>query len=72
MTKTITIKRGNEEDKVKVLFGKIDGEFQVKTEPYKMVIEDAVGNMLDDIGHWDYEYLKETIVFEQTNVAVGL
>lgn len=72
MTKTITIKRDNEEEKIKVLFGKIDGEFQVKTEPYNMVIEDAVGNMLYDIGYWDYQYLKEAIVFEETNVAVGL
>lgn len=72
MIKIITIKRETEEEKIKVLFGKIDDEWQVKTEPYNMVIEDAVGNMLDDIGKWDYEYLKEAIVFEETNVAVGL
>ena len=72
MIKTITIKRETEEEKIKVLFGKIDDEWQVKTEPYNMVIEDAVSNMLDDIGKWDYEYLKEAIVFEETNVAVGL
>ena len=72
MIKTITIRRETEEEKIKVLFGKIDGEWQVKTEPYNMVIEDAIGNMLDDIGEWDYHYLKEAIMFEETNVAVEL
>ena len=72
MIKIITIKRETEEDKIKVFFDKFDDEWHVKTEPYNMVIEDAVGNMLDDINMWDYEYLKEAIVFEETNVAVGL
>lgn len=72
MIKIITIKRETEEDKIKVFFDKFDDEWQVKTEPYNMVIEDAVGNMLDDINKWDYEYLKEAIVFEETNVAAGL
>jgi hypothetical protein len=72
MIKTVKIKRADEIERIKVLFGKIDGEFQVKTEPYNMVVEDAVGNMLDDIGEFDFEYLKEALVFELTLVSSGL
>lgn len=72
MIKTIKINRDTEVELIKVLFGKLDGDWQVKTEPYNMVIEDAVGNMLDDIGEFDFEYLKEAISSEITNVSVGL
>ncbi len=72
MIKTVKIKRADEIETIKVLFGKIDDDWQVKTEPYNMVVEDAVGNMLDDIGEFDFEYLKEALVFELTLVSSGL
>lgn len=71
MTKTITIKREIEDEKIKVFFGKIDGEWQAKTEPYNMVIEDSVLDMILDIGMWDFNYLKEVVADNNTNVAAS-
>ena len=72
MVKTVVINRNDEKETIKVFFGKIDGEWEVKTEPFNMVVEDAVGNMLYDINKFDYDYLKESISSEISLVSVGL
>lgn len=72
MIKTINILRGSNTDQVKVLFGKIGDYWEVKTEPYNMVIEDSVSDMLEDIGEWDIDYLKECVGSNISMVATGL
>ena len=72
MIKTIVINRTDEKETIKVFFAKIDDEWEVKTEPYNMVVEDAVGNMLHDINRFDHDYLKESISSEISLVSVGL
>ena len=54
---TVYINRGDEREKIEIF---INGS-SVCTRPYKMTIEDAVIEMIDDIGDWDYNYLKELI-----------
>lgn len=72
MVKIVTINRLTEKDEIKVYFDKIGDTWQIKTEPYNMVIEDSVGEMLDDIDVWDFDYLREIIGYVVTNVATGL
>ena len=72
MIKTVVINRKDEKETIRIFFGKIDGEWEVKTIPFNMVVEDAVGNMLYDINMFDYDYLKESISSEISLVSVGL
>ena len=37
-----------------------------------MVLEDSVSDMLEDIGEWDINYLKESIGLNNSMVATGL
>lgn len=70
MIKTLIINREDEKEEIKILFGKIDEEWEVKTEPFNMVIEDSVHEMLVDIGCYDFEYLKESIKQNQTGYCI--
>lgn len=73
MIKIVTIVRSNEEKvEVKVHFDKIGDYWEVKTEPYNMVVEDSVSDMLEDIGEWDINYLKEIVGINISMVATGL
>ena len=73
MIKIVTIIRSNEEkDEAKVHFDKIGDYWEVKTEPYNMVVEDSVNDMLEDIGEWDINYLKECVGSNISMVATGL
>jgi metal-sulfur cluster biosynthetic enzyme len=53
----VYIDRGDEKEKIVIL---INGT-TVATKPYNMVIEDAVSEMIEDIGKFDYKYLKELV-----------
>ena len=57
---TVTINRKDDKEVIEVF---IVGS-SVTTRPYNMNIEDAVKEMIDDIGDWDYDYLKELVMLD--------
>ena len=57
---TVTINRTDDKEVIEVF---IVGS-SVTTRPYNMNIEDAVKEMIDDIGDWDYDYLKELVTLD--------
>lgn len=66
---TIYINRGDDREEIEVFINGSD----VCTRPYNMNIEDAVIEMIADIGEWDYNYLKELVSLDcSLHPGVGL
>ena len=66
---TVTINRGDDKEVIEVFINGSD----VCTRPYNMTIEDAIIEMIHDIGDWDFEYLKEVIKLDCSfHPGVGL
>jgi GH24 family phage-related lysozyme (muramidase) len=57
MTKKLTVNRGDEKEVFTIYVNGVD----VAVKPYNMNIEDAVLDMMYDIGEFNWEYLKEVL-----------
>jgi hypothetical protein len=53
----VYINRGDEKEKIVIVIS----DTTVATKPHNMLIEDAVVEMIEDIGEFDYAYLKELV-----------
>lgn len=65
MYKIVTIHRGQgkqeEKEEVKVHYDKVGDYWEVTTIPQNLILEDSIAEMLEDIGEWRLEYLKEVL-----------
>ena len=76
MVKFVTIDRGRckqeEKEEVKVHYDKVGDYWEVETIPENPLLKDSVAEMLEDIGKWDWEYLKEVLGDNCTFSATSL